>query len=243
MKRRIIYFIVFFISILFIITACEDDPVQVIPATVFFTNNSGYRVDIYKNLNPVNYDPSTWVCTISAGSTVSVQMYPSYDQILGDAFIPRYKVQLVDGMDFGTLQTFIDAERTLYNITIVIEEGKTYINNVIPEPEQDQLKFLHSYIEINNAWTNQIYISRGTNILSRIDTGNTYIGSYRMGYYEIQFPYYSNTLLMNQLKAFSSSDMPFPVFEMEKGKIYSFIVNSDGTVTAASTAIKNIVNY
>ena len=49
------------------------------PATVNFFNESSFKVDIYKNLNPANFDPTTLVCTVNAGSTYKASIYASSD--------------------------------------------------------------------------------------------------------------------------------------------------------------------
>jgi hypothetical protein len=103
-----------------------------------------------------------------------------------------------------------------------------------------ELRVINSYIFVNNAKNNQIFISRGTVVLPRYDTGTFVIGSNRVGSYEVQFPFATDSLTLSQLSAFSHFNMPFPDFAMERGRIYSFRVNPNGTVTGP--VARNILN-
>jgi len=200
------------------------------PATVNFFNESSFRVDIYKNLNPDYFDPTTLVCTVNPGSTKKVTLYASSDQVIGDTFYPRYKVLLADSIETGTSTIYVDAQRDLSNISFVVESGKTY-TKTIPQPAVGQLKFVNGYIKVQNMGVAQVQILRADEVLYKLDNKGAYLPTgQNMGYYEITISSFENTLHINQLKAFSSSYVDFPAFEMERGKLYSFTINNT-TVT------------
>jgi hypothetical protein len=194
------------------------------PATVNFFNESSFRVDIYKNLNPENFDPTTLVCTVDPGSTKKVTVYASTDQTIGDVFYPRYKVLLADSLQTGTTNIYVDAQRDLSNISFVVEKNKTY-TKTIPQPPQGQLRFINSYIKIQNQGSVQIQIIHGANILRKIDNQAVYLDTGQTGFYEIPLSAFDDALNISQLKAFSSSYVDFPAFSMGRGKLYSFTVN------------------
>ena len=217
------------LGFLFLFAACTDDQNgntnTVEQATISFWNTSGFRVHIYKNLNPENFDPTTLVCTINAGDTGVIQQYPSYDQVMGDAFYPRYQKREKDILWTGTKDIYIPAERVLSNMTFVIESGKKY-TRTIPQPTWNEMRFLHGYIEITNLGNSQIQLILGTSILSNYDEDSVFIGPRGKGFYEIPFSYYSNdSITINQLKAQSDITALFPSFTMERGKKYVFTVN------------------
>jgi hypothetical protein len=197
------------------------------PATVSFFSESRYRVDIYKNLNPEHFDPSTLVCTLNTGETKRVEQYPSYDQVIGDVFYPRYKVPLADFLQPGvTANIYVDAQRVLSNMTFVIESDKKY-TKTIPDPKPGEVNFLHGYIRVQNMGNTQIQIIRGGTILSKLDNGAVNLNTGDIGFYEIQFSPLDTVITMDQLKAFSSHDVMFPSFFMERGKSYEFTVQGE----------------
>jgi len=208
----------------------DDDNNDSSSATVNFFNESSFKVDIYKNLNPDYFDPTTLVCTVSPGSTQKMTLYASADQVIGDAFYPRYKVLLADSFETGTSNIYVDAQRNLSNISFVIESGKTY-TKTIPQPLAGDLKFINGYIKVQNMGSAQIQIHRADTVLYKLDDNGAYLTpGQNMGYYEITMLSFDDTLNINQLKTFSSSYVDFPAFEMERGKLYSFTV-SNTTVT------------
>ena len=206
------------------------------PAIVRFVNYSSYKVDVYKNLNPENFDPTTLVASLNSGATQEVKQYPSFDSLIGDAFYPRYKILLADMFETGTNDIFVDAQRVLSNMTFVIESGKSY-TKMIPQPEKGELSFFHGYISVHNQGSSQIQIINGSTILHRLDNNAVNINPLSFGFYEIQFSPFDDELTMNWLKAFSSQDVPFPAFTMEKGKLYQFTF--DGS-TVSEPKIENI---
>jgi hypothetical protein len=206
------------------------------PATINFFNESSFKVDLYKNLNPQQFDPTTLACSVDAGSTIKVTVYPSSDQVIGDVFYPRYKMLLADSLETGTTNIYVDAQRDLSNISFVVEEGKTY-TKVIQQPQQGQLRFINGYIEVQNQGSNQIQVIKGDQILHKLDNEGVYLNAgTSKGYYEIPFSYFDTTITA-QLKAYNGSYMDFPAVSMERGKIYSFVCSNTG-ITA--NGVRNI---
>jgi hypothetical protein len=210
---------------------------QKYPATINFFNESSFRVDIYKNLNPEFFDPTTLVCTIDPGQLKKITVYASTDQKTGDTFYIRYKVLLADSLMTGVSNIHIDAQRDLSNMSFVVEEGKTY-TRTIPQPVQGQLRFINGYIKIQNLGGTQIQIIHGSSVLSKMDNQAVYLGPGQLGFYEIPFPFFDDSLAISYLKAFSSTETPVPPFIMERGKLYSFVINGN-TVTGPN--VTNIV--
>jgi len=218
--------LMFFSSILYF-GSCEE-PVNtktVKPAIVSFFNASSYRVDIHKKFNPEHFDQTTLVCSVAPGDTVQVQQYPSYDQVTGDTFYLHYKIRLQDHLDAGILNIFADTQHGLSNMRFVIESDKKY-TKTIPQPNSGELIFFNGYIFVQNQGDTQIQLFRDNENLPRHDNKSYFISAFGKGYYEIPFRS-ETTIEMNLLIAFSSHDVSFPVFTMEKGKLYEFTVNED----------------
>jgi hypothetical protein len=200
------------------------------PATVNFFNESSFRVDIYKNLNPDYFDPTTLVCTVNPGSIYKAALYANRNQKTGDTFYPRYKVLLANSLETGTSNIYVDAQRNLSNISFVVESGKTY-TKTIPQPPAGELKFVNGYIVVQNMGTTQIQILRADEVLYKLDDKGAYLNpGQNIGYYEIPLSSFADTLSVSQLKALSSSYVTFPEFVMERGKLYSFKVNNTNVI-------------
>jgi hypothetical protein len=199
------------------------------PATVNFFNESSFKVDIYKNLNPDYFDPSTLVCSVNPGSTQKVTLYASTDQKIGDTFYPRYKALLANSLETGTTNIYVDAQRNLSNVSFVVESGKTY-TKTIPQPTASDLKFINGYIAIQNIMSTQVQIIKADEVLNKLDDKGVYLNPGQIGYYEITLFSFSDSLSISQLKAFSSSYVNFPEFVMERGKLYSFKVNNTNII-------------
>jgi hypothetical protein len=203
-----------------------DNPVPDERATINFHNASSYRVDIYKNFNPSSFDPTTWLCSVDGGQLLKVQVYASTDQVVGDTFYPRYKIPITIENTEGAATFYIDAKRTLGNITFVVEKNKTY-TKTIPKPLPGQLMPTDGYLTIQNQGDYQIRIENG-GILHREDNGSIYLPPLKTGYYKIEFSSFDDTSIwVNQLKAFGTSYVDFPSFSMELGKLYHFTANGN----------------
>jgi hypothetical protein len=234
MKQKILYKInllimLFVYCLLLSCTNDEENHSNNSPATISFYNESSFQVDIYKNLNPNHFDPTTLVCTVASGSTKVVTMYASTDQVLGDTFYPRYKVLLANILDTGTVNIYVDAQRTLSNMSFVVESGKTY-TRTIPQPSSADLRFVNGYIVVQNMLPSQVQIIYADEVLRKLDDGGAYLNTgHNKGYYEIPLSSFTETLNITQLKAsFSGSNIDFPNFVMERGKLYSFTITNSG---------------
>jgi len=237
------------IVFLFIFSACPENCETRKPATIVFENESGYFVNVYKNANPLRYDPSIVICTINPTDFKIVQEYASQDQVFGDAFYPQYRILLADSMETGTTDIFVDAQRVLTNLTFVIKDGGSYTKS-IPKPAPGELSFFHAYLIVTNTEQTQIQILVGSTDISnserieridKMDNGVVFLNPGETGYYVIKFSAFNNTLTMNQLNAYISAqniEAPFPGFTVEKGKKYSFTVQG-GVVTP--TGVVNII--
>jgi hypothetical protein len=223
--------IIIFLLFVFLFTTCKINDDDKKPIKVAFYNDSGYKVDVYKNLNPEHFDFTTLVCTLDPAETQYINQYPSYDQVFGDAFYPRYKVLLADSGLTGTIPIYAEAQPSLIYVPLVINnENDNFIK--IPNQTQDELRFVNGYIVIHNGMNSKIKIIIGDTILPRMDNGDVYINALSAdGYYEIKFSYFDTTITMNMLKAYSSYDLNFPSFVMERGKKYIFSIQQDGTIS------------
>ena len=70
-------------------------------AQITFFNESSYKVDIYRYINPADFDPDLLVTSINAGETKKVSVIESFDQEIGDVFYIRYNVLLADKFETG----------------------------------------------------------------------------------------------------------------------------------------------
>ena len=236
-----IYVVIFFLYLVTVtfVSCSTSSNNNNLPATVNFHNESTLKVDIYKNLNPDYFDPTTLVCTIDPVSTRKVTtLYASTDQKIGDTFYPRYKVLLANSLETGTTDIYVDAQRNLSNISFVVESGKTY-TKTIPQPSADELKFVNGYIAIQNMGSAQIQIIKADEVLYKMDNNGVFLNPEHLGYYEITLSSFADTLNISQLKAFSSSYVNFPEFVMERGKLYSFKVNNTNVIAPPIVTILN----
>ena len=208
----------------------QKTPVVTVPlATVNFWNESSYKVDIYKNLNPQYFDITTFVCSVPSGSTVKATVPPSTDTLIGDTFYLRYKVQLADSFESGAAPIFVEAERTLSNISFVVESGASY-TKTIAQPPASELRFANSYIAVQNLASMPVQIQRAGIILQKLNDGGVYLaaGQDTLGYYELPLSYLDAGASITQLKAFGSSYLDFPVFDIDRFNLFSFQVTNTG---------------
>ena len=112
----------------------------------------------------------------------------------------------------------------------MVEKGKSY-TKIIPQPQQGQLGFVNGYIAVQNIGAHQVQIVKGDTILYKLDDGGAYLNpGAHSGYYEIPFSIFDATLPVDQLKAFGSSWIQFPSFNVERGKLYRFTITGS-TIT------------
>jgi len=200
------------------------------PAKITFFNNSSYPVDIFYNFNPQFLDPSSYIGTVDTISrTLIVSIPASTDNLLGDTFYLHYKILLANSSETGTTDLHIHAERTMSNITFVLESGKTY-NKTIENPPINELRFVNGIIKIQNLTTDQIWIENNGVILPQKNRETAWLTIGQTGYYEIVIPFLSESLSMDSLKTRDSQTnrVSLPSFEMERGKLYFFEVRNTG---------------
>jgi len=230
------------LSFLFIFLSCQNsnddnNPPAANQAKITFFNESTYSVDLYKNLNPLHYDASALVDTFTPAETKVIGLYPSYDELLGDAFYPQYKIRLADLLQTGTVDIFVPAQRVLTNLTFVIKSGDR-LTKTIPNPKTSELTFYHAYLIVKNNSKLSIQIIRGTNILTKADNNTVLLSPDNTGFYEIEFTPFDTVINMNQLYVFTNENIPFPSFTVEKGKKYSFTFMD----TISDPKVENILN-
>jgi len=206
-------------------------------ARVVFINNSSFYIDIFKNFNPQHFDPTTFIGTVDRISrTLEVSVPASSDQLLGDTFYLRYRILLANSFETGATDLFIHADRTMSNISFVIESGGNYTKN-IEDPPVNELRFVNGIIKVQNLTTGQLWIENYDTILTQLGSGDAWLASGQIGFYELTLPFLSESWPMDFLKSRDnqSNRTSFPSFEMERGKLYSFEIRngdiSDPVVT------------
>jgi hypothetical protein len=230
-KNYLEIILLLFLIIIFISCPATDDPgpepSKNIPADITFINYTAYKVDVYKNLNPEHFDPTTLICTLGLGESKKVEVYASADEIMGDVFFPRYKRQLANSYETGTSNIFVDAERTLPNERLVVKSGGKYTIS-IPRPKPEELRFVNGYIRVYNNSPSPIEMRLGTVVLPRLDNGEVYILAGQWSYFELPFSIWDSVSMeVTALKAFDTNDVPVPAFTLERGKLYSFTVKAN----------------
>ncbi|MCL2192442.1 MAG: hypothetical protein FWB78_03475 [Treponema sp.] len=215
----------------FFLTACptEDNPggTTLAPAIVTFVNHSSFRVDVFKNLNPLHFDPTVLVVTLEPNTDPEhLELPPSFDNVMGDTFFFHYQVFLANRFETGTTDIFARAQRVLTNVNFVIESGDRH-TVMIPQPAPGELSFFHSYVVVFNSGNAPIQLINGTSILHRMDNNAVHIGVGEYGFFEMPFSPLDDIRTVNHLRAFSSHDVPFPEFTMERGYRHNFTVRGD----------------
>jgi len=212
--------------------------------TVYFHNESSFKVNLFMNFNPEKFDPTTFLTSIDPNlPPQSMKLHPSFSQTRGDTFYPHYLLQLENRIETETIDIYAAAERPYVYISLVIESGKTYNNPPvkIPQPKAGELKPLHGYIIVNNLTSRQVQIINGSTPLRSIHNSSDFIDALKKGYYEIEFPYFFNNLTINSLRAYSSIDLSFPSFRMERGKKYYFNIKDNNVEAREKDPVLDIL--
>ena len=197
--------------------------------TVNFFNESSFKVDIYRNINPSGLDSSTHpIATIAPSSLFKVKLPPSENQLIGDVFYIRYYVQLADSFSSGTGKPlYVQAERDISNIAFVLKDGMTYTKKVV-QPDKNQLRFINGYIKVQNIGDKSFQVMQGSSYLKKLGTSEPNLSTGSFGFYELAIPFLSDDTNMNNLKFYvtaSGSTVTVPPFLLQRGKIYSFQFN------------------
>ena len=212
-------------------------------ANVTFFNNSSYSVDIFYNFNPQFFDSSSYVGTVDTISrSLLVSVPASTDNLIGDTFYLRYKILLADSFETGTTDLHIHAERTMSNITFVLEGGKSY-NKTIENPPVSELSFVNGIIKVQNLTTEQIWIENNGVLLPQKNRETAWITIGQTGYYEVALPFLNESQSMDYLKTRDSQTnrVSFPSFIMERGKLYFFEIRNTGINAPVITNINPLV--
>lgn len=193
---------------------------------VNFFNESSFKVDIYRNINPSSLDKSTHpIATIPAGSFRKLSLTESKDKTVGDVFYIRYYVQLADDFDSDVGSSlYVQAERSISNISFVLEAGKTYTKTIV-QPGKDELKFVNGYIKVQNTGDAVLQVVNGDVFLSRLGKIERNLESGKFGFYEFAIPPIEENIRLSNLKIFVVSNgdiLNIPSFVLERGKIYNF---------------------
>ncbi|MGP1415835.1 MAG: hypothetical protein ACTTJ6_07950 [Treponema sp.] len=218
----------------FVFSCVRNEIIDENTVTVNFFNESSYKVDIYRNVNPSSSDTSTRpIATVSPSSTIKVKLPPSENQLIGDVFYIHYYVQLADSFSSGTGEAiYVQAERDISNIAFVLKKEQTYTKTIV-QPAKGQLKFINGYIKVQNTGKNSIQVIQGSSYLKKIGTKEPNLASGTFGFYELEISSIEQTIDMNSLKIFvtaTGSNFKIPSFILQRGKIYNFQC-SDSEVT------------
>ena len=197
---------------------------------VEFFNASSFKVDIFRNFNPSSSDKSTPpIATVPQGTSVTVKLPPSSDQLIGDVFYIHYYVQLADAFSSGTGNAlYVQAERDISNIAFVLEAGKSYTKK-IAQPEKNQLKFINGYIKVQNTGYKSFQVMNGSSFIKKLGTEEPNLQGGKFGFYEFEIPAIEKNIEVTSLKFFVTDDGKYlnvPQFLMERGKLYNFQCNS-----------------
>jgi len=199
-------------------------------ARVVFYNRSSHPVDIFYNFNPQFFDPTTFIGTVDTISRkLEVRVPASSDLLLGDTFYLRYKILLADSYATGTTNLYIHAERTMSNISFVIESGCSYVKT-IEDPPVNELRFVNGIIKVQSLTTGQIWVENNGVILPQKARETAWLTSGQIGFYELTLPFLAESWPMDflQFRDSNGNRTPFPSFEMERGKLYSFEIRNTG---------------
>lgn len=199
--------------------------------TVNFFNESSFKVDIYRNINPSGLDSSTPpIATIASSSFFKVKLPPSENQVIGDVFYIRYYVQLADSFSSGTgVPLYVQAERDISNISFVLKDGMTYTKNVV-QPDKNQLRFINGYIKVQNTGDKSFQVMQGSTYLKKLGTSEPNLSTGSFGFYELAIPAIQEKVSMSNLKFYitaTGATMAVPSFLLERGKIYNFQFNGN----------------
>ena len=207
--------------------------------TVHFFNESSFKVDIYRNVNPSSIDTSAKpLVTVNAGATEKVKLPPSADQTIGDVFYLRYNVQLADAFTSGTDKPlYVQAKQDIANISFVLKADEGY-TKTIKQPEQ--LNFIHCYIKVQNTGSKSFQVLQGSSYLKKLGTEELNLASGQFGFYELNISDLGTSETMQALKFFvtdSANTITVAPFLLERGKVYSFQCNGTDVTAPSVTDI------
>jgi len=247
MKNIFLVRSIVFILLSFILFSCDpddnDNDSKLVKVT--FHNHSSYDVDIFYNFNSQFFDPTSHLGTVDTiGRKLDVFVPASTDKLLGDTFYLRYKILLANRLEIGTTEDLhVHAERTMSNISFVVESGRTY-NQFIEDPPVNELRFVNGIISVHNHTTQQFWIENHNVILLQKGRETAWLSQEQFGFYELSLPFLAETWTMNSIYARDNqvNRTPFPAFELERGKLYSFEITTTGINGPVVTNINPLAN-
>lgn len=200
-------------------------------AKITFFNESSHPVDIFKNFNPENPDSSTYIGTVDTLSRTLVvnNVPPSTDKFLGDTFYLRFKIIVENKLEAGTEEDIvIYAERTMSNIPLVIDSGKSYFET-IADPPINELRFVNGILKVRNMTSGQVWIENNSAILPQKGRSAAWLAPSQFGFYELSLPFLAESWPMDNIKSRDNQTNRtfFPSFVLERGKIYSFEIKNE----------------
>jgi hypothetical protein len=211
---------------------------------VTFFNNASFPVDIFYNFNPQIIDASSFLGTVDTMSRkLEVKVPASSDTLIGDTFYMRFKIPLADSFATGTTDLYVHAERTMSNISFVVESGHTY-DKTIDNPPVNELRFVNGILIIQNLTNGQQWVENNGVILPQMNRETAWLTLGQFGFYELPLPYLAESWTMEflQCRDSNSNRTSFPSFEMERGKKYFFEIKNTGISGPDVTNINPLVN-
>ena len=209
-------------------TACSTDmnADETHASIIYFTNDSSYLVDIYKNYNPANPSQVPPLGSVQSGQTEMIELAPSQSQLVGDTFYFRFSVLLANSTETGTRDIYASAIRNLDKmdyLSFVVIAGEVY-NKTIHQP--DELSFLHGYLQLINQGKDQIQLYQGNSTPLKKMDGELYINPGKSGFYTLEIPDYSSKVSFSSLNVFPE-EIYLPGIEVERGKLYKYEYSSE----------------
>lgn len=253
MKKR---FLLFYGLLFFLLISCQfekkNKPDNSNSVAISFFNESSYKVELYKNVNPAPNDTATEpIAVLESNETKTVTMQPSADTSFGDTFYIRYYAML-KGSEFAEKPVYIPAQRRLHNISFVVRNNET---KNIPQPKSGELIFLRGYVKVLNKGSQPISVLRNSSFLQNLGkkNGNAPLLPGETGFYCIDFSDFTKLFSSGNEKFKEDiSDLVFtnaetieqaaaPQFTLEEGMLYSFDWN--GTDKTIKPPVSSSIGY
>lgn len=206
-------------------------------ATIRFYNESSYKADIYRYVNPADYDPDLLVASVAAGEVKAVSVIESSDQEIGDTFYIRYNVLMANSLETGAGDLYVQAERDMSNLAFVVAGGQSYTKTIV-QPEKDQLTFCNTYLKVHNTSGKSYKILNGASYLPRMGDESYWVNSGDICYYEIPLSWPAKNYAMTQLHFLADGEYSDPEsFTMQKGRLYTLTIETDGNFSITDNAL------
>ena len=213
-------------------------------ATVTFFNTSSYPVDVFYNFNPQFIDSTTFIGTVDTISReLKVSVPASSDLLFGDTFYLRFKILLENSLETGLNDLYVHTERTMSNISFVIESGHSY-TKVIEDPPPNELRFVNSVLVVRNFTSGQIWIENNGEILPQMGRETVWLAPGEFGFYTLTLPYLADSWPMDFLRSRDNygNRTLLPPFVMTPGKRYFFKIEN-AAITGPEISNINFLSF